>query len=111
VLIPPYCDRRNIWTLDGDPMRYTGLILFFAGSILRLAAAFALGRRFSGLVAIQPDHHLKTDGLCQYIRHPSTKKLAAEQVGMVRRLLVRRLLWDAHSSWGLRNGRKRPIWL
>jgi protein-S-isoprenylcysteine O-methyltransferase Ste14 len=83
VLIPPYCDRRNIWTLDGDPMRYTGLILFFAGSILRLAAAFALGRRFSGLVAIQPDHRLKTDGLYKYIRHPSYTGLLVSMIGYV----------------------------
>ena len=83
VLIPPYCDRRNIWTLGGDPMRYTGLILFFAGSILRLAAVFALGRRFSGLVAIQPDHQLKTDGLYKYIRHPSYTGLLVTMIGYV----------------------------
>jgi protein-S-isoprenylcysteine O-methyltransferase Ste14 len=81
VVIPPYCDRRNIWTFGGDPVRYTGLILFFAGSILRLAAAFALGRRFSGLVAIQPDHRLKTDGLYRSIRHPSYTGLLVSMVG------------------------------
>jgi protein-S-isoprenylcysteine O-methyltransferase Ste14 len=83
VVIPPYCDRRNIWTFDGDPVRYTGLILFFAGSILRLAAAFALGRRFSGLVAIQPGHRLKTDGLYRYIRHPSYTGLLVSMIGYV----------------------------
>jgi protein-S-isoprenylcysteine O-methyltransferase Ste14 len=81
VVIPPYCDRRNIWTFGGDPVRYTGLILFFAGSILRLAAAFALGRRFSGLVAIQHDHRLKTDGLYRSIRHPSYTGLLVSMVG------------------------------
>jgi protein-S-isoprenylcysteine O-methyltransferase Ste14 len=30
-----------------------------------------LGRRFSGLVAIQPEHRLVTGGLCGIIRHPS----------------------------------------
>ncbi len=30
-----------------------------------------LGRRFSGLVAIQPDHRLVTDRLYRVIRHPS----------------------------------------
>ena len=81
VVIPPYCDRRNIWTFGSDPVRYAGLILFFAGSSLRLAAAFALGRRFSGLVAIQPDHRLKTDGLYLYIRHPSYTGLLISMVG------------------------------
>jgi protein-S-isoprenylcysteine O-methyltransferase Ste14 len=83
TLIPPYCDRRDIWTLDGDPIRYIGLILFFAGSIFRLAAAFALGRRFSGLVAIQPDHQLKADGLYRYIRHPSYTGLLISMIGFV----------------------------
>jgi hypothetical protein len=63
TLVPPYCDRHDIWVIDGDAVRYFGLFLFFAGSLLRLAAVFVLGRRFSGLVAIQPDHQLKTDGL------------------------------------------------
>jgi protein-S-isoprenylcysteine O-methyltransferase Ste14 len=83
VLVPPFCDRRNVWTIDGDRVRYLGLILFFAGCILRLAAAFALGRRFSGLVAIQPGHQLKTDGLYRYIRHPSYTGLLITMIGWV----------------------------
>ncbi len=83
VVVPPFCDRRDIWVIDGDPVRYFGLVLFFAGSILRLAAAFALGRRFSGLVAIQSDHQLKTDGLYRYIRHPSYTGLLAAMLGYV----------------------------
>jgi protein-S-isoprenylcysteine O-methyltransferase Ste14 len=81
VLIPPYCDRRGIWMIDGDTLRYFGLFLFFAGSILRLAAVFELGHRFSGLVAIQPDHQLKTDGLYRYIRHPSYTGLLGSMIG------------------------------
>jgi protein-S-isoprenylcysteine O-methyltransferase Ste14 len=83
TLIPPCFDRRNIWVIDGDAVRYFGLLLFFAGSILRLAAVFVLGRRFSGLVAIQPDHQLKTDGLYRYIRHPSYTGLIASMIGYV----------------------------
>ena len=83
TLLPPYFDRRNIWVIDGDAVRYFGLLLFFAGSILRLAAVFVLGRRFSGLVAIQPDHQLKTDGLYRYIRHPSYTGLIASMMGYV----------------------------
>jgi protein-S-isoprenylcysteine O-methyltransferase Ste14 len=81
VLVPPYCDRRDIWVIDGDAARYSGLFLFFAGSILRLAAVFVLGRRFSGLVAIQPGHQLKTDGLYRYIRHPSYAGLIVSMIG------------------------------
>lgn len=83
VVVPPFCDRREIWVIDGDPVRYFGLLLFFGGSILRLAAVFALGRRFSGLVAIQADHQLKTDGLYRYIRHPSYTGLLAAMIGYV----------------------------
>jgi protein-S-isoprenylcysteine O-methyltransferase Ste14 len=83
VLIPPYCDRRGIWVIDGDTLRYFGLFLFVVGSILRLAAVFELGHRFSGLVAIQPDHQLKTDGLYRYIRHPSYTGLLGSMIGYV----------------------------
>ena len=83
TLVPPYCDRRDIWVIDGDAALYFGLFSFFAGSILRLAAVFVLGRRFSGLVAIQPGHQLKTDGLYRYIRHPSYTGLIASMIGYV----------------------------
>jgi protein-S-isoprenylcysteine O-methyltransferase Ste14 len=69
--IPPYDDRHELWTFDGDASRYTGLVCFAVGGILRVASLFALGHRFSGLVAIQPDHELKTDGLYRVVRHPS----------------------------------------
>jgi protein-S-isoprenylcysteine O-methyltransferase Ste14 len=39
----------------------------FCGT-LRLAAVFALGRRFTGLVAIQEEHRLQTGGLYRRIR-------------------------------------------
>jgi protein-S-isoprenylcysteine O-methyltransferase Ste14 len=81
TLVPPYCDGRDIWVIDGDAARYFGLFLFFAGSILRLAAVFVLGRRFSGLVAIQPGHQLKIDGLYRYIRHPSYTGLIVSMIG------------------------------
>src|SRR5262249_59944836 len=57
--------------IDGDAVRYLGLALFVVGSVLRVAAVFVLGRRFSGLVAIQEDHELVTGGLYGVIRHPS----------------------------------------
>ena len=39
--------------------------------MLRIWPIFVLGRRFSGLVAIQPGHELVTDGIYRVIRHPS----------------------------------------
>jgi protein-S-isoprenylcysteine O-methyltransferase Ste14 len=69
--VPPYGERRGWGTLDGDALRYIGLLAFVVGSLLRLAAVFALGARFSALVALQAGHRLKTDGVYRWVRHPS----------------------------------------
>src|SRR5262249_44137063 len=69
--LPAYTDRGNLWTIDGDAVRYLGVALFVGGSVLRVGAVFVLGRRFSGLVAIQEGHELETGSLYRVIRHPS----------------------------------------
>jgi protein-S-isoprenylcysteine O-methyltransferase Ste14 len=69
--LPAYTDRRDIGTIDGDAVRYLGLALYVVGSVLRVGAVFVLGRRFSGLVAIQEGHQLETGSLYRVIRHPS----------------------------------------
>jgi protein-S-isoprenylcysteine O-methyltransferase Ste14 len=79
--LPAFCDSRNIWTFGGDGVRWTGVALFTAGGVLRLWPVFVLGRRFSGLVAIQKDHALVTDGIYSVIRHPSYLGLLVGVVG------------------------------
>ena len=69
--LPAYTDRKEFWTIDGDTVRWIGVILYAAGGALRLWPVFVLGRRFSGLVAIQPGHTLVTDGIYRTIRNPS----------------------------------------
>ncbi|HEX3494525.1 MAG TPA: isoprenylcysteine carboxylmethyltransferase family protein [Methylocella sp.] len=69
--LPAYTDRKEFWTIDGDTVRWIGVVLFTAGSALRLWPVFVLGHRFSGLVAIQPGHTLVTHGVYGVIRHPS----------------------------------------
>ena len=69
--LPAYCDRTGLLTLDGDVARWLGVAAFASGGVLRIAPVFVLGRRFSGLVAIQRDHVLVTDGLYRVIRNPS----------------------------------------
>lgn len=69
--LPAYTDRKEFWTIDGDTVRWIGVILYAAGGPLRLWPVFVLGRRFSGLVAIQPGHTLVTDGIYRTIRNPS----------------------------------------
>jgi protein-S-isoprenylcysteine O-methyltransferase Ste14 len=79
--LPAYHDRTGIWTLDGDPVRWLGVGLFAAGGALRPWPVFLLGRRFSGLVAIQPGHTLVTDGVYGVIRHPSYLGLLVNALG------------------------------
>ena len=69
--LPAYTDRKEFWTIDGDAVRWIGVVLYAAGGALRLWPVFVLGRRFSGLVAIQPGHTLVTDGIYRVIRNPS----------------------------------------
>ena len=69
--LPAYTDRRDLWTIDSDTIRWVGVALFAAGGALRIWPVFVLGNRFSGLVAIQPGHALVTSGVYRVIRHPS----------------------------------------
>ena len=69
--LPAYTDRIDFLTLGGEGVRWLGVLLYAAGGVLRLAPVFVLGRRFSGLVAIQPEHRLVSSGLYGIIRHPS----------------------------------------
>jgi len=79
--LPAYTDRIGFWTLDGDAVRWLGVALFILGGALRLWPVFVLGRRFSGLVAIQPSHALVTDGVYGVIRHPSYLGLVVNALG------------------------------
>jgi protein-S-isoprenylcysteine O-methyltransferase Ste14 len=81
AFLPAYTDARDIWTIDGETLRWIGVALFAAGGVLRLWPVFVLGRRFSGLVAIQPGHTLVTDGIYNVIRHPSYLGLLAGSFG------------------------------
>ena len=83
VWLPPYLDGCDLWALDRPIVPYVGLTLFVLGLVLRLAPVFALGRRFSGLVAIQEGHRLKTDGLYRFVRHPSYAGLLLSCAGFV----------------------------
>jgi protein-S-isoprenylcysteine O-methyltransferase Ste14 len=69
--LPAYTDRKEFLVLDGDVVRWLGVALYAGGGALRIWPVFVLGRRFSGLVAIQPGHTLVTDGIYSYIRNPS----------------------------------------
>ena len=79
--LPAYTDRKDFWTLDGDAIRWLGVVLSAAGGALRIWPVFVLGHRFSGLVAIQPGHTLVTRGVYGVIRHPSYLGLLVSSLG------------------------------
>src|SRR5438105_12404635 len=79
--LPAYTDRTDFWTIDGDAVRWLGVVLFAAGGALRIWPVFVLGNRFSGLVAIQPGHTLVTRGIYGVIRHPSYLGLLVNALG------------------------------
>jgi protein-S-isoprenylcysteine O-methyltransferase Ste14 len=79
--LPASADRQAFWTLDGDPLRWLGVVLFAAGGALRIWPVVVLGHRFSGLVAIQPGHTLVTRGVYGVIRHPSYLGLLITMLG------------------------------
>ena len=69
--LPAYTDRIDFWTFGGEGVRWLGALLFIVGGALRLWPVFVLGKRFSGLVAIQPGHRLITEGIYRNLRNPS----------------------------------------
>ena len=79
--LPAYTDRKEFWTIDGDTIRWLGVVLFAAGGALRIYPVFVLGRRFSGLVAIQPGHTLVTSGVYGVVRNPSYLGLLINSLG------------------------------
>ncbi|QBR72048.1 isoprenylcysteine carboxyl methyltransferase [Beijerinckiaceae bacterium] len=81
AFLPAWSDRNEFWTLDGDSLRWLGVILFAVGGVLRLWPVLVLGNRFSGLVAIQPGHMLVTSGIYGFIRHPSYLGLLVNALG------------------------------
>lgn len=79
--LPAYTDRTGLGTIDGDTAHWVGVAPYVAGGVLRLWPVFVLGRRFSGLVAIQPGHTLVTTGIYRTIHNPSNLGLVIATLG------------------------------
>lgn len=79
--VPALTDRLDFWTIDGNAVRWLGVLLFGLGGALRLWPVYVLGDRFSGLVAIQPGHMLVTTGIYSRIRNPSYLGLLIMSLG------------------------------
>lgn len=81
AFFPAYTDRMNFFVFDGDTLRWAGVALMAVGSTLRVWPVFVLGRRFSGLVAIQEGHTLVTTGIYGKVRNPSYLGLLIASLG------------------------------
>ncbi|WP_423380341.1 methyltransferase family protein [Burkholderia sp. LMG 32019] len=79
--LPALTDRLDFGTFGGDAVRWIGVALYIAGGGLRIWPVFVLGKRFSGLVAIQSGHTLVTDGIYRRIRNPSYLGLLVNSFG------------------------------
>ena len=77
-----YTDRIGFWTLDGDTLRWAGVVVCPAGGVLRIVPVYVLGKRFSGLVAIQPEHTLETGRHLQRDPQPQLPGHADHFAGM-----------------------------
>jgi protein-S-isoprenylcysteine O-methyltransferase Ste14 len=81
--VASYTDHIGLWTLDGDAMRWVGVVVCFLGGLLRILPVYVLKNRFSGLVAIQPGHRLETTGIYGVVRNPSYLGLLITALGWV----------------------------
>ncbi|MFJ2363601.1 methyltransferase family protein [Pseudomonas sp. NPDC087697] len=81
AFVPAYTDRVDFWTFGGEGIRWVGALLFIAGGALRMWPVFVLGKRFSGLVAIQPGHTLVTEGIYRTLRNPSYLGMLVNALG------------------------------
>lgn len=80
-VLPALSDRLGFWVIGSEAVRWVGFALFAVGCVLRIWPVFVLGRRFSGLVAIQSGHELMTDGVYRYIRNPSYLGMVLTVIG------------------------------
>lgn len=56
--------------LDTPVISYIGIIVYFVGAIVVLRSRTQLGRYGDGIPGLKEDHHLLTEGIYDYIRHP-----------------------------------------
>jgi protein-S-isoprenylcysteine O-methyltransferase Ste14 len=79
----PFLDHRGIGVFgDSGIIRWLGVVLSAFGFTLVFWSGLALGRQYSADVTIQVGHHLITDRIYRYIRHPRYLGVIALSIGV-----------------------------
>ena len=79
----PFFDRHAIGVYKAsDLLRWLGVISCLLGYGLIYWSGVALGRQYSADVTIQVNHHLITDSIYRYIRHPRYLGILALSIGI-----------------------------
>lgn len=63
--------NRQVWNTLNNGIAILGLAVFIAGIVIRWVSIIQLNKEFTVDVAIIKNHHLKTEGMYKYLRHPS----------------------------------------
>ncbi len=63
--------NRQEWNVLNHAIAILGLTVFIIGIIIRWISIIRLNKEFTVDVAIIKNHHLKTEGMYRYLRHPS----------------------------------------
>ncbi len=70
IFFQPYADRRGIFVIEAEWVRWLGLVLFTAGAAILIIALHTLGKNYSVYVTIQEQHQLVQNGIYGTVRHP-----------------------------------------
>ncbi len=95
--LPAYTDRNGFWTLDGDAIRWIGVVLFAAGGALRIWAGLCARpsvKRFSSHPVRAHAGHER----CLWSHPPPQLSVVARQLARVRPLLSLASRRIAHSA-------------
>jgi len=83
LIVAVYLEGHGIGILPGgEVLRWTGLALLAAGTILRAGTMLELGSRFTLTVSAQEHHRLETTGFYSRVRHPSYLGLVLISLGV-----------------------------
>lgn len=83
LILIPFFDRRGIAVFnDFNNLRWVGAGFSLLGYGLIFYSGLALGRQYSADVTIQENHHLITNSIYRYIRHPRYLGIIGLSIGI-----------------------------